>query len=404
MQDFFSSVADWLLERSLSDAELSDTVESLGKRLVNGGVPVNRIAIGRSMLHPVIGLITLTWDLEKGRVDWDVIPRNRVAARSREKTPFAELMLQRTRDEVVADLSDPGDCAQYPLFEQLAESGVTGYAGFAKTFGDNTAIRENDVKFGLGAAVSFSTRSFGGFSPDILNGLRHLLTPLMVCVRLETEKILAATLLDSYLGRLSGRRVLTGQTARGDGNRIDCALFFSDLASSLPLSCELEERAYLQTLNDYFDCTAGAVLDHGGEVLKFVGDGVLAIFPFEQTTRPAQNMCMAALSAARESFARATQLNTARVRDNKPIIEFGVALHAGQVLYGNVGTEKRLDFTATGQAVGLLTRCEALTRDLESKILATDEFVHHHPESSGAIGAFELKGYSKPVELHQFPV
>ena len=147
-----------------------------------------------------------------------------------------------------------------------------------------------------------------------------------------------------------------------------------------------------------------AVSDHGGEVLKLIGDGVLAIFPFDDKSRPRENMSAAALASARDAFARATYVNKSRSRDELPDLKFGVALHVGEVIYGNVGTEKRLDFPATGPGVGLAARIEALTRVLDTPLLATKDFADCCPDVSISEPAQLIKDFADPVELVRFAV
>lgn len=144
--------------------------------------------------------------------------------------------------------------------------------------------------------------------------------------------------------------------------------------------------------------------EHGGEVLKFIGDGVLAIFPIDNTTRPRANMCAAALSSAQEAFARAAHENTTRATKNLPPLEFGIALHVGEVLYGNVGTESRLDFTATGPAVGLAARVEAHTRAANTPLLATAEFADACPTTAQPLEPVHLPGFTEPVALASYQI
>ncbi|MEL6808520.1 MAG: adenylate/guanylate cyclase domain-containing protein [Pseudomonadota bacterium] len=162
---------------------------------------------------------------------------------------------------------------------------------------------------------------------------------------------------------------------------------------------ELDTQTYLDTVNAYFDRVATAITEHGGAVLKFVGDGVLAIFPFEDVKRPRSNMCAAALASAQEAFARADHANKARLTDKLPLIRFGVGLHVGTVIYGNVGTARRLDFTATGPAVGLASRCEEMTRTLDIPLLATGAFADLCPTKGTEQGAHSLRGFKDPVKL-----
>jgi adenylate cyclase len=402
LPDVFDGIADWLIERALQDVKLSDTVAELGQRLVDGGVPVNRINIGRSMLHPVIGLINLKWEAGSGHVTTEEIPRSVINPAGLEGNPFFDLSRGLT-DRIVADLRNPKDVARYDLFQEFAAKGITGYVAFGRKFGRKTTFLESIAEGFRGATLSYATRRFSGFSQTDLAGLERLMTPLCVCLHVATEQLLATELLETYLGGISGKQVLTGQSARGDGQVIDCALLTSDLRNSVGLSQQMDAHAYLATLNAYFDCTAQAVLDHGGEVLKFIGDGILAIFPFEGTTRPPEAMCAAALSAAREAFARADHLNRQRSTESLPTVDFGIALHAGEVIYGNVGTEQRLDFTATGAAVGLVSRCEALTRDLNRRLIATRAFADTCPEPALPLGDHAIRGFADPVSLAFYP-
>lgn len=239
--------------------------------------------------------------------------------------------------------------------------------------------------------MSVCTKRFSGFSDSDIEGFERLLVPLFLSVRMSTERFLARTLLETYLGRNTGNLVLSGQSARGDGETIKCAIFYSDMRNSSQLSQQLHRDDYLAAVNRYFDCTAGAVQDHGGEVLKFVGDGVLAIFPIVPELRPVEAMCAAALSSARESFIRAARLEDAP--------RFGIAIHVGEIVYGNVGTEDRLDYTATGSAVALVCRCEGLTRTLGAAVIATSQFNALCPEQGTPLGAHEIRGFDTPLEL-----
>jgi adenylate cyclase len=233
--------------------------------------------------------------------------------------------------------------------------------------------------------------------------MTRLMPALCACLRVDSERSLAEEILDIYLGRISGKKVLGGQIELGDGQNLQCAIFYSDLRNSLGLSQQLKRRAYLDTLNSYFDCTAKAVNEHGGEVLKFIGDGVLAIFPFDDKTTSRTDMCTAALASAQAAFARAVTTNISRKAEGLPEIQFGIALHVGEVIYGNVGTDQRLDFTATGPAVGMASRVEGLTRPLDQPLLATSEFAAHVNEASTDLGTHDIRGFDTPVSLVTYP-
>lgn len=403
MTNIFDTTIDWLLGQALSDDDLSVTIQGLADRLVDGGVSLARISIGRSILHPVIGLLDMQWNSDTGQVTSQSVSRAFVRSELDTANPFADL----SKGEISfihTDLRDPAEVARYKIFEEFAAKGITGYAAFARSFGYKQTLYSKVSKDFRGASVSFATRRFSGFSSSELAGLQRLIPALCVCARADTDRFTTNEVLETYLGRISGKRVLTGQIDRRDVQQIECALFYSDMRESLALSQKLNAQEYLDTVNAYFGCTANAVIDHGGEVLKFVGDGILAIFPIEEGRRPRTSMCTAALAAAREAFARADHTNTQRAKDDLPPVTFGIALHVGEVIYGNVGIEKRLDFTATGPAVGLATRIEGLTRTLASPILASEGFAAQVSETGTPHPPQSIRSFDQPVSLIGYPV
>lgn len=406
MPDLFDNITDWLLGQALGDDDISVTLSGLAMRLKDGGIPVARISLGRPVLHPVIGLIDMQWHGDTGHVRLQTVPRKAMSIKSFENSPFGDIAFGKF-DYIAADLKDPDQVKRYEIFQQLVNEGLTGYLAFVRKFGGEQKTVMNyqgEAVVLQGANVSFATKRFSGFSQSDQDGLERLVSALCVCTRIENDRFLVKEMLETYLGRISGDRVLGGQVGRGDGEQIDCAIFYSDLRGSVALSQELDTRQYLDTVNAYFDCTVNAVSDHGGEVLKLIGDGVLAIFPFNDKTRPRESMCIAALASAREAFERAKLVNNARAHDALPKITFGAALHVGKVIYGNVGTKKRLDFTATGPAVAMAARVEALTRKLETPLLATKEFADLCPEASTAMPEQMIKDFSDPVKLVCFEV
>lgn len=370
----FRGIADWLLDRALHDGDLSETVRELGRRLITGGVPVCRINVGGLLLHPVLGALDMTWDMASDTCRSQSIPRAAAKSSQFQKAPFYQLVkhqvqFQRTR------LDDPKACEQFPLFVMLREAGMTDYIACYESYGRADPLDWADLPAGTeGSMVSFCTRRIGGFSRSEVDNLRGLSVAIALTVKMASDRNLAEVLLETYLGTLSGRSVLAGLVEKGDGRVIDCALWFSDLRGSTTLAAQLSIDDYFATINDYFDCTAGAVIDHGGEVLKYIGDGVLAIFPFETTTRPAAEMCMAAMMTAREALSRADCKNKMRAEQGIDPIAFGIGLHAGKVIYGNVGTERRLDLTVTGPAANEVTRLESLTKSLSTPVVASRAF------------------------------
>jgi adenylate cyclase len=243
-----------------------------------------------------------------------------------------------------------------------------------------------------GALGAFSTRRFGGFTDMEAGYLESLASVLGLVIKVKTTQLLADTVMGTYLGAYSGDQVLRGSIARGDGRPIDCVLWYCDLRGSTALAERMELQDYLNTLDDYFDCTAGSVLDHGGEVLKFIGDAVMAIFPIDAAERPLVDMCRAALNTATDALRRVEKMNEKRRGSGQPQIRFGVAMHVGDVMYGNVGTERRLDFTVIGPAVNQATRLEGLCKRLDKPVIASADFAQACPVDLVALGEHEVAG------------
>jgi adenylate cyclase len=213
---------------------------------------------------------------------------------------------------------------------------------------------------------------------------------------------MAGMLLEVYLGRNAGRRVLEGRVKRGDVDSIAAALWYCDLRGFTEMSEELPPDEVVLLLNEYFDCMSGPVHRHGGEVLKFIGDAILAIFPI-QDDLDRDRACLTALKAAQEALADLAALNARRRGEKRPPLEVGIALHAGTVMYGNVGAADRLDFTVTGPAVNLVSRIETLCRDLGYPLLASARFASPCGSVLRSIGMHRMRGLSAPVEIFTLP-
>lgn len=198
-------------------------------------------------------------------------------------------------------------------------------------------------------------------------------------------------MLNTYVGTHAGARVLAGQIRRGDTTSINAAIWLSDMRGFTQLADLLPPQTLVDELNRYFDCQVPAILKHGGEVLKYMGDGLLAIFAVTADGTDDQKVCAAALAAAREAQS-AVKAASAAVTDRFSL-RFGLALHVGEVLYGNIGSEHRLDFTCIGPAVNLAARIEKLTGELGLTILASEEFAKHVPSEFVPAGKFSLRGF-----------
>jgi adenylate cyclase len=396
----FDGLAIWLQRQGLQEAVLEDIVQEFGRRLVRGGLSLHRVSIGGMLLHPVFGAHDVVWDASHDIVRSHMMSRREATTESFKNAPFFHLaskglpFLRNRLDQPPAD----GD---FPIFETLRADGVTDYFAFFQSYGRTGEVMWADLPPGLeGVLGSFATRRLGGFTDDEIGYLQALSVPLALTIKSSSTYELAKELLETFLGKISGGHVLDGLVERGDGRVIDCVLWYCDLRDSTGLADRMPLDDYLATINAYFDCTAGAVIDHGGEVLKFIGDAVMAIFPIDAETRPASDMCRAAAMAAREAHARAAVKNETRREKGLPLIDFGVSLHVGQVMYGNVGTARRLDFTVIGPAANEATRLEDLCKKLGKPVVASSTFNENFPGEMHSLGNHDAPGVDEGLDAY----
>ena len=213
-------------------------------------------------------------------------------------------------------------------------------------------------------------------------------------------------LLKTYLGQCPGELVLAGRTKRGEGEKIHAVIWLCDLRDSTWLSETLPVEDFFRTLNEFFDCTAGAVMEHGGEILGYLGDAVFAIFPIGGAERPLveacfreEGACAAALAAARGARLRVDALNRQRVSRGEPPLEFALALHVGDVMYGNLGVPQRMQFTVIGAAANEAARLAAQCKDLDRWVLVSSAFPRCFPGQMVSLGHHVMRGLDRPEEI-----
>jgi adenylate cyclase len=269
----------------------------------------------------------------------------------------------------------------FPILRELRELGMTDYAAMPMAFSD-----------GQVHALSVTTDAPGGFATEHLGHLHEVLPLLGRLVEVHALRQTARTLLDTYLGTRTGARVLGGSIRRGDGEVISAVIWWADLRGSTRYQDRLDRGRYLELLNDFFECTAGCVLAEGGEVLKFVGDAVMAIFPLlDDPDAP-----LAAMRATRAAIAKLAARNAA---GSEPALSAAIAMHLGEVSYGNIGVEGRLDFTVTGPAVTEVARLESLSKQLDTLVVASRAIAASVPDAFVSLGTHPLRGVAEPMEV-----
>jgi len=377
-------VAAWLLQdgRDLSDTR--SVISGLGQRLSATDFPLLRLFLSIGTLHPQVATIGYQWrrggSLASETAREHGIDIQEVYLRSPIK------LIHDGVPEVRRRITESPKAREFPILDDLAAEGATDYLLLPLRFSSRTN------------AISIATDRPDGFSEAEVARFRQL-TPLIALVlEVKETRRIASTLLDTYLGRDAGRRVLGGLVQRGDGMTLAAALWYCDLRSFTGTTEAMPRDEIIALLNDYFACMVGAVHRHGGEVLKFIGDAMLAIFPIADDL-DRDRACVAALAAAEDALADLDALNERRRADGKPILEADIALHTGAVMYGNIGAPDRLDFTVIGTAVNLVTRLERMCEELGRRLLASARFASPCGSKLVSVGHYRLRGFSQPQEI-----
>ena len=375
-------VVDWLVDGAHRVRQPQDFLAELCRRLIAAGLPLHRVAVFVRTLHPNVMGRRFLWKPETG-VEVTEAPYDFLATDTYQKSPLPEVI--RTGRPIRRRLADPDCPRDFVILGELAAGGVTDYL-----------IDPLDFTDGQVHAVAWTTARAGGFADADLAALAAIRAPLARLVEIHGVRGVMATLLSTYAARGAGRRILQGQIRRGDLERIRAVLLISDLRGFTTLSDRLPGEQVIGLLNSYFDGLVPAIEGQGGEILKFMGDGLLAIFPVAADPAPACAAALAAAEAARGALAAA---NAIRRGAGEPELRSGMALHLGEVLYGNVGSAARLDFTTIGPAVNLTARLETLARDLGRDLVLSAAFAAASPSPVTSLGRFELRGFGEPQEV-----
>ena len=382
-------VANWLMTQALEETDFESMYEGCCERLLAAGVPLWRGLISFSVLHPLYSSMDMTWmrgrgvELEKRehvKGDFsDIFKANPLYHMIKTRIPFLRRHL--VGSEALLD---------FPVLSEFRDMGATDYLGFLIGFGGG----ERD-----GMVGSWTTDRRSGFSDHDIQALLRLQQRLGVACKMRIKDQIARNVVTAYLGPDAGLRVLSGQIRRGEGETIHAVIWYSDLRDSTRLAEALSRDDYIQVLNNYFECTGGAVLAHGGDILNFIGDAVLAIFPIRKGQTTAKQACKHALAASRDAQRRLAATNANRERHGAKPLSFGLGLHVGEVLFGNIGVPERVSFSVIGPTVNEVARLEALTKKLDHPVLATESFARNVADKWVRLGRYKLRGVGKPIEV-----
>jgi adenylate cyclase len=380
-----SAIADWLTERGLLRTSFEQLVEGFCHRLRAIEVPLWRAFVSADTLHPRIRGMGCSWRVDQG-LRRDVYIHRLDPPEAYLKSPFKR-MLDRGLGclRVRLDGSEP---IEFPLLDELREQGLTDYLAQRTWFGQDG---ESDRKTGV--LSSWATTRPEGFSERDIAILDHLMPRLALALQARLGHDISVNLLDTYVGPEAGRRILDGEIRRGTLDVISAVILVADLRGFTAVVDRSERDVLIDTLNAYFDCQVPAIVANGGHVLKFLGDGLLATFPLNG--RAPEAACEAALDAASEVLRCVRALSEERAASNKPVMELDIALHLGEVFYGNVGSTDRLDFTVVGPAVNEASRIEALCAQHDRNLLISETFANAATNSADrliSIGRYGLRG------------
>ena len=394
----------WLVARGMLGLPVGEQLAGFCRKVFDAGFPMKRVLMGMNTLHPKYGSHTFLW--RPGADGIEHIPREHVLL-TRDvylKSPVHHM--RSSGSLALRRRLDTDDTDEFALFHELRAEGLVDYAARIVPFdpAQAKALVEADDAAGPGREIggiffSCATDRVEGFDDGQLDQVARTLPYLALSVKSRLTYDVASTVLETYLGRDAGRRVLTGEIERGSAEAIRAVIWFADLRGFTRLTDSLPRDVLVETLDDYLEAMAVPVHANNGQILKFMGDGLLATF--DLTGRDQTAVCRDALAAAAELLAAFPAFNEARKAAGKPIMEFGLALHLGEVFYGNIGASDRLDFTVIGPAVNEASRIQALCRPLDRSILVSGTF----QQAAGgknelqSLGLHELRGVREPQEL-----
>lgn len=386
----------WITEQGLQGVSREGILKGYCERLVQAGVPLLRFHLAQRAFHPKFGGIGFSWTRAEG-LSHQYFQHQETPLEAWLKSPFYR-MLKMGNEEFRSSFGAK-DLAEFPLFGDLVKTGAKDYFATRLMFGEPDDEPINPDQPSEGMMVSWTSDHDGGFSDAELTLFRTVMPHLGLALKSSSHRQMASDLLQVYLGRDAGRRVLSGEIQRGSSQQIDAVICYFDLKGFTRLAEQLPGPDLIDMLNDYFALAVATIQCHGGNILKFMGDGILTMFDLGSV----QEDATAALDAASELRTKIAERNIERATAGLPVADFTLALHAGEILYGNIGAENRLDFTVIGPTVNLTSRISGLHREVGQNIIVSEvvqRAAQPSPHDLVSLGRYMLRGVSEPVELY----
>lgn len=380
-------VIDWIFSSGRRVESTKKFVHQLAHKMNEHGASIDRLMVSLLTLNPQLVGTSETWVKS---TDTTATINASHGVRTSERyigSPLATIY--ETHKRVRRRLDNlPQDA--HRAYTELAEDGFTDYVALPVLFGE---VAEP------GAAIIISTKRKGGFSDQHIESFRRIRDYLAPVLEVHALRHISRSLMNTYVGKRTSEKVLAGMIKRGDADVINAALWFSDLRNFTHLTETLPAEQILELLNEYFEFVSAAVTARGGEILRFIGDAMLIVFPIDENMCD-KTACSAAIDAAIDAYDTLETLNHRRRRHGQPEIEFGVGLNIGEVIYGNVGAPDRLDFTVMGPSVNRTARLESLTKEFDCNILFSKTFSELIELPSEFLGDHEMKGIAEPQAVY----
>ncbi len=392
-QSPFAELATWIAEAGLAGRSETEMLTGYCDRLVTAGVPIVGAIIVVDTLHPIHEGRAVRWtrgNAETTLVEYGRTTEGEAAASWRRSTWYR---LVETGDKSLRRRVTPEAAAEFNIIAEARDKGFTDYLALVNRFAAEGVIGDMDCVYS-----SWTSDGPQGFSDRDIGVLEGLAPFLAIAIKCASLGRIASTLVETYLGRDAGRLVLSGRIARGVADRIDAVLWFSDLRGYTRITDTAAPEQIIPLLNDYAEAAVSVIHANGGDVLKLMGDGVLAIFPATDRKRA----CNSALAAAKQAGEKIAALNERRDSAGLPTTNMYLGLHVGEVFFGNIGSTDRLDFTVVGPAVNEVSRIAAMCRSVDQLVLVSAAFA----TSCGAgdprlvcVGRYALRGVGTAQEL-----
>ena len=381
------AVIDWIITTGRRIESTNKFVHQLAHQMNDHGASIDRLMVSLLTLNPQIVGTSETW-LRSTDATTPINASHGV--RSSERYIGSPLQaIYETHKRVRQRLDNlPADA--HRAYTEQAEDGFTDYLALPVLFGEVAQP---------GAAILISTKTEGGFSDQDIESFRRIRDYLAPVLEVHALRHISRSLMNTYVGKRTSEKVLAGMIKRGDADLINAALWFSDLRDFTHITETLPAEQVLEMLNEYFEFVSAAVNARGGEILRFIGDAMLIVFPIDDNMCN-KTACNAAIDAAIDAQNTLEIMNHRRRRHGQPEIKFGVGLNIGEVIYGNVGAPDRLDFTVMGPAVNRTARLESLTKEFDCNILFSKNFSEHIEIPSQFMGNHEMKGIAEPQAVY----